>query len=90
VISRVDGDGFRGCEEFNVTEARTKRPSGAVITGWVAVLFCGALAFLNATIAAEVGFRVFFLALGTILVVSGICLIARWYRVNSKISKAPN
>jgi hypothetical protein len=73
-----------------VTEARTTRPSGVVITGWVAVLFCGALAFLNATIATEVGFRVFFLVLGAILVVGGICLIARWYRVNSKISKAPN
>ncbi|MBS0025460.1 hypothetical protein [Microbacterium paraoxydans] len=59
---------------------RVVRPSGARITGWIATLFCAFLAGSNAALATEIGYRVFFLACGSMLVLAVISMIARWYR----------
>lgn len=56
------------------------RPSGARIAGWVATLFCAFLAFINAGLASEIGFRVFFLACGSLLVLGVISMVSRWFR----------
>lgn len=68
-------------------DARTKRPSGGVIAGWVAILFCGFLALLNAVIATDLGFRILFIVCGTILVVGGLIIIWRWYRKTRPASR---
>ncbi|MFD7872314.1 hypothetical protein ACFV3I_17660 [Microbacterium sp. NPDC059771] len=56
------------------------QPSGARITGWIATLFCAGLAFLNAALATEIAFRIFFVACGVVLVVGVISMVIRWYR----------
>lgn len=63
------------------SEARAKRPVG--VGGWVAVLLCGVLAFVSASMATEVGFRIAFLVLGAILAIGGVVLAVRWSRRRS-------
>lgn len=60
-------------------DADVKRPSGVVVFGWVAIFFCGLLAFINAALATEVGFRIFFLVCGALLAVIGVIVVVRWY-----------
>lgn len=59
---------------------RENRPSGGVIFGWFCLFLCGALAFLSAMLATDVGFRVLFLTCGSALVIGGIAGVVRWYR----------
>lgn len=63
------------------------RPGGVRVTGWVATLLCGALAFLNAALATEGGFVVFFVVCGTVLVGGCIGMIARWYRAGQVVGE---
>ena len=68
----------------NTHETSAKRPGGGVVAGWVAVFLAGILAFINATAATEVGWRVFFIACGAVLIVGGAILVARWYRTQGR------
>lgn len=65
------------------------RPSGARVAGWIATLFCAGLAFLNAALATEPSFRVFFIACGLALVVGVVSMVVRWYRNASSSHGTP-
>lgn len=61
-------------------EDHSRKPGGVRIFGWVSVFFCGLLAFLNASLATDVSFRVFFIVIGSILILGGTATVLRWYR----------
>ncbi|TFB74397.1 hypothetical protein E3O21_13500 [Cryobacterium flavum] len=70
-------------KENTVTERRegqAKRPSGRQIVGWVAIVFCGLLAFVNAaTIASSDGMRAFLIVAGVVLIGILVTLLGRWF-----------
>ena len=70
-------------KENTVTERRegqAKPPSGSQIVGWVAIVFCGLLAFVNAaTIASSDGMRAFLIVAGVVLIGIFVTLLVRWF-----------
>jgi drug/metabolite transporter (DMT)-like permease len=68
--------------ENTVTERRdgpAKRPGGSQIVGWVAMVFCGLLAFNAATIASSDGMRAFLIVDGVVLIGIFVILLGRWF-----------
>ena len=61
-------------------DGQAKRPSGSQIVGWVAIVFCGLLAFVNAaTIASSDGMRAFLIVAGVVLIGIFVTLLGRWF-----------
>lgn len=59
---------------------RGTRPDRSTVTGWLATLLCGALAFLNAATAREDVYRVVFVVVGVVLVMCCVVAMLRWRR----------
>lgn len=59
---------------------KANRPSGGQIEGWIAIVFCGLLASVNAaTIASSFAARALLIAGGVVLLGTFITLAAHWY-----------
>lgn len=60
-------------------DGHAKRPTGSQIVGWVAMVFCGLLAFVNAaTIASSDGMRAFLIVAGVVLFGIFVTDLGRW------------
>lgn len=55
------------------------RMSGLSIFGIVIFAFNGLLAFMNAVMATELGFRILFIVAGVVMVGVAVLLLMRWF-----------
>lgn len=57
----------------------TKRPNGGQIIVWIAIVFSGVLAFINASIATSGGMRLFLIVCGIVIMTVFVVIVGRWY-----------
>lgn len=68
-------------------DGQARRPNGGQLVGWVAIVLCGLLAFINAaTVASSAEVRVLLVVTGAVLIGIFFVLLGRWFRSERRSS----